>query len=65
MAALAQPEPSPTGLIKQFGPWGPEYQVLGFAEPENGRARVRIVIVRTGEETTYGYDAMVQDPEAR
>ena len=64
-AALATPEPLPVGLIKQFGPWGPEYEVLGYAEPVDGKARIRIVIVRTGEETTYGYDAMMQDPEAK
>ena len=63
-AALAQPDPLPVGVIKQFGPYGPEYEVLGPATPENGRRRVRIVLVRTGEETTYGYDAMMEDPEA-
>ncbi len=65
MAALAKPEPLPIGLVKQFGPYGPEYEILGHAEPENGKARVRIVLVRTGEETTYGYDAMLEDPEAQ
>jgi len=64
-AALAQPAAVPVGVIKQFGPYGPEYQVLGPAAPENGMQRVRIVLVRTGEETTYGFDAMMQDPEAR
>ena len=64
-AALAKPLPSPIGMIKQFGPYGPEYEVLDFAEPEDGKLRVKIVLIRSGEETTYGYDAMMEDPEAR
>jgi hypothetical protein len=62
--AAPQPVAIPVGVIKQFGPYGPEYEVLGPAEPENGNQRVRIVLVRTGEETTYGFDAMMEDPEA-
>lgn len=65
MAALAKPEPLPIGLVKQFGPYGPEYEILGYAEPEDGKARIHIVLVRTGEETTYGYKAMMEDPEAK
>ena len=65
MAALAKPEPLPVGSMKQFGPWGPAYEVLGWAEPVDGKARVRIILVHSGEETTYGYDAMMQEPEAR
>ncbi len=64
MAALAKPEPLPIGLIKQFGPYGPEYEVLGYAEPEGGQAQVKIVLVRTGEEISYAYDHMMTDPEA-
>ena len=64
-AALAQPAAIPVGVIKQFGPYGPQYEILGLAEPENGQRRVKIVLVRTGEETTYGFDAMMQDPEAK
>jgi hypothetical protein len=64
-AALAKPLPIPVGVIKQFGPTGPEYEVLGPAAPENGDQRVKIVLVRTGEETTYGFDAMMEDPEAQ
>lgn len=64
-AALAQPAAIPVGQIKQFGPYGPEYEVLGPAPDEDGKRRVRIVLVRTGEETTYGFDAMMQDPEAQ
>jgi hypothetical protein len=62
--AVIQPVAVPVGTIKQFGPYGPEYEVLGPAEPENGEQRVKIVLVRTGEETTYGLDAMMEDPEA-
>ncbi len=62
--ALATEKAVPVGVIKQFGPYGPEYEVLGPAEPEDGERRVRIVVVRTGEETTYGFDAMMEDPEA-
>ncbi len=54
----------PVGVIKSFGPYGPEYQVLGAAPDEAGHARVKIVLVRTGEETTYGLDAMLADPRA-
>ena len=64
-AALAKPEPVPVGVVKQFGPYGPEYEVLGLAAPADGKQRVRIVLVRTGEETTYGYEAMMADPEAK
>jgi hypothetical protein len=62
--AVIQPVAVPVGTIKQVGPYGPEYEVLGPAEPENGEQRVKIVLVRTGEETTYGLDAMMEDPEA-
>jgi hypothetical protein len=66
MATLVpQPVAIPVGLVKQFGPYGPEYEVLGPAEPEDGKQRVKIVLVRTGEETTYGFDAMMEDPEAQ
>ncbi len=63
-AALAKPAPLPIGLIKRFGPYGPEYEILGHAEPAEGKPRIRIVLVRTGEEVTYSYEAMLQDPEA-
>jgi hypothetical protein len=64
-AALAQPAAVPVGVIKQFGPYGPEYEVLGAAPDEDGERRVKIVLVRTGEETTYGFEAMLEDPEAQ
>ena len=64
MAATARPIAIPVGTIKRFGETGPEYQVLGPAASDDGRERVRIVLVRTGEETTYGLDAMLADPEA-
>ena len=64
MATLTQSATVPVGVIKQFGPWVPEYEVLGEAEPKDGRRRVNIMLVRTGEETTYGFDAMLDDPEA-
>ncbi len=64
MATLAQGAVVPVGVIKQFGPYGPQYEVLGAAEAKDGKERVRIVLVRTGEDTTYGYDAMMEDPEA-
>ena len=65
MATATQAVAIPVGTIKSFGPYGPEYEVLGPAEPAGGKQRVRIVLVRTGEETDYGYDAMMSDPEAR
>lgn len=63
-ATLTAEQAIPVGVVKQFGPYGPEYEVLGPAEPEDGQRRVKIVLVRTGEETTYGFDAMMEDPEA-
>jgi len=66
MAATAtQSLAIPVGTIKSFGPYGPEYEVLGPAEPVDGKRRVRIVLVRTGEVTDYGFDSMMADPEAR
>ncbi len=64
MAALAKPAPLPVGIVKQMGPYGPEYEVLGWASPEDGRAQVSVVFVRTGEKITHAYDEMIQDPEA-
>ena len=63
-AALAKPLPVPTGAIKQFGPYGPEYEVLDAAAPENGEEMVNIVIVRTGEELTYPLQAVLAEQEA-
>jgi hypothetical protein len=63
-AAPAHSASIPVGAIKQFGPFGPEYEVLGPAEPEEGQAMVRIVLVRTSEEVTYPLQAMLDDPEA-
>ena len=65
MAALAKPAPLPIGVLKQFGPWGPMYEVLDWAEPKNGQSRVRIMLMHSREVTTYGYNAMMEDPEAR
>jgi hypothetical protein len=62
--AVTQPVAVPVGAVKQFGPYGPEYEVLGPAEPENGEQMVHIVIVRTGEELTYELEAVLADPEA-
>jgi len=62
--AVTQPVAVPVGAIKQFGPYGPEYEVLGPAEPENGEQMVHIVIVRTGEELTYELESVLADPEA-
>jgi hypothetical protein len=64
MAASAPSIALPVGNIRQFGPWGPEYQVLAEAQPENVRRMVRIVLVRTGEELNYPLDAILLDPEA-
>jgi hypothetical protein len=64
-AALAQPAAIPVGVIKQFGPYGPEYEVIGSAAPVDGQRRVKIVLIRTGEETSYSFDAMMEDPEAK
>jgi len=65
MAETSTQQPNiPVGLIKQFGPYGPEYEILGAATPERGRRMVEIVLVRTGEKLSYDYEAMLEDPEA-
>ena len=63
-AALAQPAAMPVGVIKQFGPYGPEYEILSAAPAENGQQMVHIVLVRTGEKVTYPLADALQDPEA-
>jgi len=63
-AALAQPTAIPVGVIKQFGPHGPEYEILASAPPEGGEPMVEIVMVRTGEKLTYPLHDALQDPEA-
>ncbi len=64
MATLAHNVEIPVGAVKQFGPWGPEYEVFGAAEPRDGERMVKIVIVRTGEELDYPLEAILLDPEA-
>ena len=64
MAALQEGTAVPVGAIKQFGPWGPEYEVLGPAPSENGELMAHIVLVRTGEEVNYPLHAILEDPEA-
>jgi len=65
METSAQYVAVPIGAIKQFGPYGPEYEVLKEAEPENGQRMARIILVRTSEEVNYPLEAILQDPEAR
>ncbi len=64
MPAVAQSLAIPVGAIRRFGPWGPEYEVLGSADPESGRCMVKIVLVRTGEELNYPLESILLDPEA-
>ena len=49
-AALAKPEPIPVGGIKQFGPYGPEYEVVGPADPVEFEWRQRTVCVTTNDD---------------
>jgi hypothetical protein len=65
MATLSQPVAVPVGAIKQFGPWGPEYEVLAEATPRGDKRMARIVIVRTGEELDYPMEHILQEPEAK
>ncbi len=65
MATLSQSVEVPVGAIKQFGPWGPEYQVLAESQPRNGRRMAKIVIIRTGEELDYPLEEILQEPEAK
>jgi hypothetical protein len=64
MATLTDSGVVPVGEIRQFGPYGPEYEILAEARPENGRRMAKIVLVRTGEELDYPVDAILLDPEA-
>ena len=64
MPTLAHSVDVPVGAIKQFGPWGPEYEILGASTPENGHRMAKIVIVRTGEELNYPLESILLDPEA-
>ncbi|HZL26732.1 MAG TPA: DUF5397 family protein [Acidobacteriaceae bacterium] len=65
MAAVAtQLIAVPVGVIKQFGPYGPEYEIVSAAPMEDGMQMVNIVIVRTGETLTYPLLDALQDQEA-
>ena len=66
MATTAQHTVSvPAGVIKSFGRFGPQYEVLGYAgHSSEGKDLVTIRVVRSGEMTEYEYDSMMADPEA-
>jgi hypothetical protein len=67
MASIAQQAVSvPVGVVKTFGPYGPQYEVLGYAgRSAAGVELVRVRVYPTLEETDYEYLSMLEDPAAR
>jgi hypothetical protein len=67
MATMAQQAvsiPVPVGVVKSFGEYGPQYQVLSYAgKSGKGDDMVRIRVYPSLEETDYRYAAMMADPE--
>ena len=43
-----QPDPAPLGEYKQFGLYGPVYQLMSEPEPANGERMIPIQLVQTG-----------------
>jgi hypothetical protein len=51
--------------IKSFGAFGPKYEVLNpLYSLENGDWLFAVKLVETGEEVTYSYADIQNDPEA-
>lgn len=61
-AAQVKPEPLPIGSIRNFGPYGPMYEVLGPAAPGRKGEMVAVRVVLTGEEFDYPLADMLADP---
>jgi hypothetical protein len=62
MAALAQADLIPVGLIKTFGETGPMYEVLGSAPRGRKGEMVHIRVFFTDEELDYPLAEMLADP---
>jgi len=51
------------GSIRRFGLEGPSYQVIGpAAAGTDGRARMHVRVLESGEELDYPIDDLVADP---
>ena len=59
MKTLAHTADDLVGTFRMFGKDGPAYRVLRKAE----MAKVRIIVVETGEELDYLVTRAVEDPE--
>ncbi len=66
MAAVVESKPVvPVGRIKNFGPFGPKYEVREPIRPiGDGDWLIAIRLVETGELTEYRLSRLLQDPEA-
>ena len=64
MAAITQATAVPVGDARQFGPYGPQYEVLGPAASRDGKPMARIVMLHGGEELDYPLEDILNDPEA-
>ena len=59
------PTAVPVGIIKQFGPVGEKYEVLGPIQVEGLSSLIKVRVLATGEVAEYELMHMMEDPEAR
>ena len=53
------------GNFRQFGAYGPVYQVMGMLREDAIKGKLlRVRVVETGEELDYPYRDAINDPEA-
>ncbi len=65
MAAVLSPPPVPVGRIKQFGRFGPKYEVgHPLRQLDDGDWMISIKLVATGELAEYRLTRIADDPEA-
>ncbi len=66
MQAEIAPPTVPTGKIKRFGPFGPEYKVgMPLRQIDDGDWMIEITLITTGETAEYRLSHIADDPEAR
>jgi len=52
------------GSIRTFGEYGPMYEVMALAPPnEDGEPMVEILVIESGETLDYELEAVLADPE--
>ncbi len=51
------------GTFRRIGNAGPVYEILG-QHTQNGEALARILVIKSGEETDYPIDELLEDPVA-